>query len=301
MSKKEIDNTLSNLYGQEELSDSFVSFQVDLLEISKKYKNKIKSPLIVLPEQDLIKQHFEKGSPIITFVPISLPQNILVPCWKDLIKAFQSHQILTTDVSSKVKTNSRVKLVKAIAKAVTSFDNDALKKLAESIPIESSTMRLISRELVKPIFHSLADKVRESISFKSWTEGYCPVCGDLPNFARFSKEEEGKRYLWCERCEIEWVFQRICCPFCKNSDHTKLKFLTTNHREELRIDVCENCKGYIKTLDERKLEEEEDIIYIKENVSSLFLDMIAEEKGYTIQIPAIQKTEIIIDSDENFH
>jgi len=301
MNKRKIDNTLSSLYGQDGLSDSFISFQIDLLEISKKYIKKIKSPALVLPDKELIQQHFENGSPIITFVPISLPQDILVSCWKDLIKVFQSHQILSTDFSSKTKTNSQAKLVIGISKAVTSFDNDALQKLAKSVPMESSTMTLISRELVKPIFHSLADHAKKSISFENWTEGYCPICGNLPNFARFSKEEEGKRYLWCERCEIEWGFQRVCCPFCKNTDHAKLKFLTTNHREELRIDVCENCKGYIKTFDERKLEEEGEIIYFKENVASLFLDMVAEEKGYTIQIPTIQKTEIIIDSDENFH
>jgi formate dehydrogenase accessory protein FdhE len=301
MINKKTENTLSSLYGQEGLNDSFISFQSDLLEISKKYKKKIKSPTIVLPDKNLIKQHFENGFPIITFVPLSLPHDILVSCWKDLIEVFQSYQILSADVSSKTKSNSQEKLVKGISKAVTSFDNDALQKLAKSVPMESSTMTLISRELVKPIFHSLADHVRESISFENWTEGYCPICGILPSFARFSKEEEGKRYLWCERCEIEWGFQRICCPFCRNTDHNKLKFLTTNHREELRIDVCENCQGYIKTIDERITENDEETIYIKENVASLYLDMVAEEKGYTIQIPTKQETKITFYSDQNFN
>lgn len=301
MNKNKTENILSSLYGQEELSDSFVSFQIDLSEVTRKYKKKIKSMDIVLPDKDLIKQNFENGSPVISFAPISLPQKILVSCWKDLIKIFKSHQILSTDVSSRTKSNSQEKLVEEISKAITSFDNKTLEKLAKSMPIDNSTMTLISRELVKPIFHSLADYAGEYISFENWTEGFCPICGDLPSFARFSKEEEGKRYLWCERCDLEWNFQRICCPFCKNTDHTKLRFLTTSHREELRIDVCENCKGYIKTIDERKLEDEEKIIYSRENVASLFLDMVAEEKGYTIQLPAIQKTEIIFDSDENFH
>ena len=123
------------------------------------------------------------------------------------------------------------------------------------------------------------------------------MCGDIPNLARLSKDEEGKRYLWCYTCDMEWGFQRICCPFCGNTDHTKLKFFTTNHREELRIDVCDKCKGYVKTIDERKMKDEDQTFYIKENISSLFLDMVAEEKGYMIQLPAAQKTEIKFSSD----
>ena len=292
---------LSQLSGREELSDAYISFQINLAEITKKYTKLILPLEVDFPEKEIIHNKFENGFPLIGFAPISLPLKILTSCFSEIISVFQSHQICSEDVSAWFESHADKQLLKRIIKAIISFDKDTIEELSEPAPLDSSTLNLIGRELVKPFFHSIAIYSKNIVSFQNWTEGFCPICGDLPSFARFSKEEEGKRYLWCARCDMEWGFQRICCPFCKNSDHTKLKFLTTNYREELRIDVCDDCKGYVKTIDERKFEEDYVTIYIKEHVSSLFLDMVAEEKGYLIQLPAIQNIRITFDTEHKFH
>lgn len=283
---------LSFLYGHEEIGDSYVSFQIDLSEVTMKYRDLIKPLAVVFPGKEIIHNNYEKGSPIIAFSPISLSLETLNACFLEIISVFQSHGICPHN--DWFDTHADERFIKGITGAITSFDFDAIKKLARPTPVDAPTLILISRELAKSFYQVLAAQVVEVASFKHWHEGFCPVCGNMPVFARLSKskEEEGKRYLWCASCDLEWTFRRICCPSCGNTKHKKLKFLTTDHREELRIDICEECKGYIKTIDEKKTEKEEAVNYIKENVASLFLDILAGEKGYLVQFPAFQNTKI---------
>jgi len=285
---------LSSLYGQKGIGDNYISFRIDLLEITLKYQELIKPLQVVFPGKEIIHGNYEKGSPLIAFTPVTLSLETLTACFREIVHVFQSHGVCSKEACQWFDTHADNSFIKKVAKAIVSFDMDAIKELSESTPIDAHTLILISRELVKPFYHLLASQAGEVASFKHWAEGFCPVCGDMPGFARLSKnkEEEGKRYLWCASCDLEWAFQRMCCPSCGNKDHKKLKFLTTNHREELRVDVCEECKGYIKTIDERKTGQEEAATFIKENAASLFLDITAGEKGYMIQFPAFQHTKI---------
>jgi hypothetical protein len=283
---------LEALYGQKEIGDAYVDFRIDLLEITGKYQELIKPLPVDFPAKEIIHANFEKGSPLIAFTPVSLSLEMLTACFRDIIHVFQAHGVCTREGGQWLDSHGDNRFVKGVNQAITSFNMEALAEYAEPIPVDVRTLILMSRELVKPFYHVLAGQVGETASFKHWIGGCCPVCGDMPAFARLSKEEEGKRYLWCAACDLEWAFRRMCCPYCGNTDHKKLKFLTTNHREELRVDVCEECKGYIKTMDERKTGGEDPTSFIKENTASLFLDITAGEKGYTVQFPAFQHTRI---------
>ncbi len=46
------------------------------------------------------------------------------------------------------------------------------------------------------------------------------------------------------------------------------------------IEVCEKCKRYIKTVDEGKLSENEDVLPLVEDTATLYLDLIAQREGY---------------------
>jgi len=293
MKKSKNKDVLSLLYGRKELNDSYVNFRIALAEITETYKDAYKPPEIVFPPEETIRSKFADGFPLTSFIPVSLPLRNLKACFRDIVFVFQTHKVCSPEGLAWGKTRADDRFFKAVTGAVLSFDLDALEELSKPTPFDGPTLILISRELVKPFFHSLSGRVAHAVSFEHWPEGYCPICGDTPDFARFSREEEGKRYLWCSTCDLEWGFQRICCPSCKNIDHNKLRFLTTDFREELRIDVCEKCKGYIKTIDERKTADEEATIFLKEHVASVYLDIMAEEKGYVKHMPAFHDAKII--------
>lgn len=108
-----------------------------------------------------------------------------------------------------------------------------------------------------------------------WERGYCPICGSDPGLSML--EGEGERFLFCGFCWHKWQVQRLFCPFCGNKDSKTLHYFFSEEEKELRVNVCDSCNKYIKTVDARKTER---IIYPPlEQVSTLHLDIQAREKG----------------------
>lgn len=72
-----IKEELSSLYGQKGIGDSYISFRIDLLEITLKHQELIKPLQMFIPGKEIIHSNFEKDSPLIALTPISLFLEIL--------------------------------------------------------------------------------------------------------------------------------------------------------------------------------------------------------------------------------
>jgi len=122
------------------------------------------------------------------------------------------------------------------------------------------------------------------VDLENWLEGSCPVCGSHPSIEKL-RRDDGKRIMRCGFCGTEWHFKRIMCPFCANDDHNSLRYFFVEEgpskgRNAFRVDVCDKCKTYIKTLDERKLPESEKVDLYLENMNTIYLDILAQNDGY---------------------
>jgi FdhE protein len=71
---------------------------------------------------------------------------------------------------------------------------------------------------------------------------------------------------------------RIKCPFCGNEEQQTLAYFTVEDDEMHRVDVCNACKRYIKTVDFRTAKDEANLEV--EAIATLHLDMLASEEGY---------------------
>ncbi|HEU19148.1 MAG TPA: formate dehydrogenase accessory protein FdhE [Deltaproteobacteria bacterium] len=138
-------------------------------------------------------------------------------------------------------------------------------------------LSLFIEESLRPALEWLVSNYHEVIKSSQWAEGYCPVCGKEPKIGEL-REEEGFRYLFCNQCGCEWDYLRIKCPFCGNDDQQTLAYFTIEDEEKYRVDVCNKCKRYIKTVDFRKANEEANLDV--EDIATLHLDMLANEEGY---------------------
>ena len=76
---------------------------------------------------------------------------------------------------------------------------------------------------------------------------------------------------------MEWLFQRLDCPFCHNTDQKTLSF-QTDEKGIYRLYVCEKCKHYLKAVDLRKAES--DLNFSLEAIITADLDLQARESGY---------------------
>ena len=108
-------------------------------------------------------------------------------------------------------------------------------------------------------------------------QGSCPYCGSQPRYARFHSDD-GRRLLYCPLCRSQWRFPRLCCPYCGNDDQEKLRHFYVDKDEAHRVDICDVCRRYLKTTDERQLGRE--VIPQVEDVATMALDYLAEREGY---------------------
>jgi len=107
-----------------------------------------------------------------------------------------------------------------------------------------------------------------------WMQPICPMCGSEPAMAQLVGVDPGrKRFLCCGCCRTRWQFGRTRCPFCRE-DAQRLSVLTVAGQAGLRIDSCESCKGYLKTL-----EGQQDDALLLSDWSSLHLDLLAHDRG----------------------
>lgn len=112
-----------------------------------------------------------------------------------------------------------------------------------------------------------------------WPHGICPICGGPPLLAEL-QGSEGRRMLRCAACGGGWRFPRVRCPHCDSEDPKQQHYLALeSEAEKYRVDLCENCNGFIKSVTSFAPTPAE--LLTIEDAAMLHLDATARERGYT--------------------
>ena len=136
--------------------------------------------------------------------------------------------------------------------------------------------RFFARVLLQPFAESLAARANVPADTSS---GACPFCGAHPVAAVLRGEGDGgKRFLVCSLCSTEWEFRRILCPGCGEEHKDKLPVYVTKTFDYIRIESCDTCQTYVKSID---LTKNGLAIPIVDELASVSLNVWAEEHGYT--------------------
>lgn len=160
-------------------------------------------------------------------------------------------------------------------------DWESIGRSAQEVDVDAETMKFVIAACIRPAVER-ERRWLEAFVDKEWSEGVCPICGSLPLLSQL-RESEGKRYLVCSFCGHRWPTLRLGCPFCGTKDHIDLHYLKVEGQKALRVDLCEACKRYIKTLDLRDAADEPNSLL--EDLASLHLDLLAQKDGYTKGTP----------------
>ena len=116
----------------------------------------------------------------------------------------------------------------------------------------------------------------------------CPFCGRKPQLALLTNEtagpgsleggaEAGRRFLVCGDCLTRWPFQRIACANCPEMNPKKLAYFSTDAIPHIRIECCESCRHYLKSID---LTRDNRCVPVVDELAALPLDLWAREQGY---------------------
>jgi len=217
------------------------------------------------------ESRFQKGLPLLVKDNIKIDNKIATA------HAIKLLNILKSKGSAKISDDLINQQIDFSFKAIF---NDFINKDLTS-PNDDSLIFLIN-ETLKPVLEIYADTLKDHITPDKWTKGFCPVCGEHPVMSAL-QNDAGKRMLICPVCGSEWSFQRTQCPFCENQDQQQLSYLYVENDNRYRIELCEKCGQYLKTIDLRKVDDVID--YEIENIVTLHLDIIARDKGYTNNYP----------------
>jgi len=156
-----------------------------------------------------------------------------------------------------------------------------IEQVAEESELDTTVLSFLIRCSTQPSIEAGVEQLRSDLRPDMWLKGYCPVCGSLP-FLSLLKEEVGKRYLLCSYCRYQWRIDRLFCPFCNNKEQGSLHYFHGEGEEIYRMDLCNQCHQYIKTIDLRQMGESDPLL---EDLATLHLDILAVQKGYKRPVP----------------
>lgn len=166
---------------------------------------------------------------------------------------------------------------KSLIEALLKRDSRAIAFLKPGHGAAPDVFGFAFSHVLRILLAAYSRSLRDGFTFDLWSRGDCPVCGSKPNFSRINKN--GRRYLYCGLCSTEWRFVRAACPFCGNTDPDELSFYTFEDGA-YRVYVCARCKGYLKTIDNRKTGENHvDLFW--EDIKTVPLDINALKLGFT--------------------
>jgi FdhE protein len=233
---------------------------------------------IAAPDWELYSDNYKDGIPILESGFIS-----------DAV--ITSASILLKDIADRMAdTDLPQRLIISVKELKKRIDNDnqlpvkiisgalqtGLENSDADVPVSGVELFIAWTALarvLRPVVDSFIIWRDESL----WNRGYCPTCGSAPGIALLVEaKNSGKlRHLACSLCHTKWSYRRLGCPFCSNESPDSLEIFELENDPDIRLDVCNECKGYLKTCTRENLG---DIVVL--DWTTLHLDSIGKGKGY---------------------
>jgi formate dehydrogenase accessory protein FdhE len=192
----------------------------------------------------------------------------------DLLPLFDEFLDDTADVGTPVMTAEAARL-----RGVGAAERRALLETALGVGrLEDHHMPFHAQAFLEAVATTLAARILPSAEPEGPTSGRCRTCGaqavvatlrDLPNAL-------GSRGLVCGLCGTEQRIPRLTCAHCGETSADRLHVHSAESVPHVRLDECESCQRYIKTVDLRR---RGDAVPVVEEIATVELDMWAKDRG----------------------
>jgi FdhE protein len=248
----------------------------EILILREEHRHRMKREVFPVEER-LIAAKMAGGLPLVDFssVPYDLTES------KDYFLAL-------LEIAEKRSPGETQEMARKIREEEIDF-NDLIFESFNPLPLEEppeadegeensyDLIELFIEESLRPALEKVVQAYGDVVGKSEWSEGYCPICGREPKIGEI-RDDDGARYLYCNQCGFEWDYRRIKCPFCGNEEQQTLAYFTIEEDGRYRVDVCNECKRYIKIVDFRDSKERANMDV--EDIATLHLDMLANDEGY---------------------
>jgi FdhE protein len=157
----------------------------------------------------------------------------------------------------------------------------ASEQVAAGLGLDKQVLSFLIQSSIRPSIEAGMEQLRNELEPETDRTTHCPVCGCLPDL-NLLRGEGGMRYSLCSCCGYPWRIDRLSCAVCGNREQGSLQYFCGEGEEACRVDLCDQCHHYIKTIDTRNLEASDPCL---EDIATLHLDVVAVQKGYKRSVP----------------
>jgi FdhE protein len=194
------------------------------------------------------------------------------------IAAYAAEQILPAVIDVTVEAGPRPLRDGVVALFASENMEGVIQRWLDQQPLNPFETYL-ARASASPLLEAMSPS-----SFPSSSDSlHCPHCGGLPQLSYFAVSGEalvsGPRYLVCSLCATNWIFSRMMCAGCGESDGTKLPIYQEHEQlPHARADGCQTCRKYLLTFDLRR---DTRAVPVVDEIAALPLDLYARDQGLT--------------------
>jgi len=151
----------------------------------------------------------------------------------------------------------------------------------EKAPAEGETKEFLTQFLLAAFLQPYCEFLAAHMPAPELTSTHrvCPRCASAPLLGVLRPEGDGgKRRLMCCFCLQEWDFRRIFCAACGEEDEKKLPVYVAEQFPHVRVECCDTCKTYLRTID---LTKDGNAVPLVDDLAAIPLSLWAQERGYT--------------------
>lgn len=265
---------------QPDLADA-VDMHLELLEQQRRVQARIPLPWFELNSAALAR-HQAEGRPIVRFEEIPLDLTDLRLLVRQTADVLHRHGALEDGDYARAQTVGRD--MKLLELAAAWYRRTAERHVAHAavgrVPADAAAadegmLDQVLSLAMRP-FLSRCAEVLQRADLSAWTHGHCALCGGEPDLAVITPAAE--RHLICGRCSLRWKFAPLTCPFCNNSDRSRITSFATPDGQ-YRVYACDVCQRYLKAYDGRRAPRP--VMHVVDTVATLPLDAAAIQRGYS--------------------
>jgi FdhE protein len=254
-----------------------------LLELHRRVQPRIPLPMFEL-SGNKVSRHQAEGRPLVRFEEIPIDPTDLRLLVRQTADVLRRYGALDDSDYNTVQTIGRDMNLLTVAgewyrrsadRRATARASVGSLSSSDDVASEAGMLDQVLALAMRP-FLSRCAEVLQRADLSAWTHGYCPLCGGDPDLSVITPAAE--RHLICARCTLRWKFESLTCPFCRNSDRSRITSFATPDGQ-YRVYACDVCLKYLKAYDGRRATRP--VMPIVDSVATLPLDAAAMQRGYS--------------------
>lgn len=256
----------------------YMGFHEDLLKVQVKNMQHL---IAIVPFERLneidVAERLAEGKHIITTDTFLMDDKDVEFVYEQVLPVIRKyhasdHLVALEDMYDKRRIN-----MKSLALCTIHHDDHIFETFSSQYNLPITFLQKMSEILASPYLELCSEFFMKSLNENHWNRHFCPVCGNQPSMG-CSNDMQNHRLLWCHICSTEWQFELDTCPFCLNTNLDTLKYIFPPDRSPHRIDVCDSCHHYLKTIDGNIHDSQSN--FTIDYLSTYPLDVLAIKNGY---------------------